>query len=296
MALLAVATVALVFGIHSYRHRFVRSDADLVRWLPDRGGTVFFANVRALRHAGMLNLLTGTKSVADPEYQNFVRETHFDYSKNLDAVAGEVDTERVFFILRGNFDWRKLREYAVAHAGSCARGVCKVRGTRAGRWVSFRAIQPDVMALALSNDTSAVDILRGARRVALRIPREPVWVNVSMSLLKNPVNLPQEVRIFGILLQSADSVLLSLGESADNSGPPFRMELDAACPSEATADTTRNQLEIETKMLKLELAREHRQPDPADLTGLLTAGTFQVVNQHVIGRWPVRKELLNALK
>ncbi len=257
---------------------------------------MFFANVRALRHAGMLNLLTGRKSVADPEYQDFVRQTHFDYSRNLDTVAGEVDSEGVFFILRGNFDWRKLREYAAAHGGSCAKGVCKVRGTRAGRWVSFRAIQPDVMAIGLSNDTSAVERLRRARSVALRIPPDPVWVNVSMSLIRNPVPLPQEVRIFAILMQSANSVLLSLGESADNDGPPFRIELDAACPSEATAETTRNQLEIETKMLRLELAREHRQPDPADLTGLLTAGTFQVVNEHVIGRWPVRKELLNALK
>ncbi len=269
----------------------------MLRWLPGRGGTVFFANVAALRHAGMLNLLTGPKAVADPEYQEFVRQTHFEYSKDLAALAGEADGEQLFFILRGNFDWRKLREYADAHAGGCAKGICKVPGSRTGRWISFRAIQPDVMALALSGDSSAVRALRGDQPgAAFGMPREPVWVNVSVSLLKNPVNLPQEMRIFAISLQSADSVLLSVGPAAENSDEAFTIRLDAACRRETTADTTRNQLEIETKMLKLELAREHRQANPADLTGLLTAGTFQVVNQHVIGRWPVRKELLNALE
>lgn len=297
LVLLAIATAALIFGIHSYRFRFVQSDADMLRWLPSRPGTVFFANVAALRDAGMLNLITGTKSGADPEYQNFVRQTHFDYSKDLNSIAGEAEGEQVFFMLRGNFDWRKLREYAGSHGGSCTKGVCKVPATRAGRWISFRAIQPNVMLLALSGYASAIEMLpRDERRLAFSVPREPVWVNVSMSLLKNPVTLPQEVRIFAISLQSADSVLLSLGEAAENSEAAFRIELDAACPSEATADTTRNQLEIETKMLKLELAREHRQPNPADLTGFLTAGTFQVVKQHVIGSWPVRKQLLNALE
>jgi hypothetical protein len=49
-------------------------------------------------------------------------------------------------------------------------------------------------------------------------------------------------------------------------------------------------------MLQLELARENQQPNPADLTGLLTSGTFQSGNNHVFGTWPVRKELLKALE
>jgi hypothetical protein len=62
------------------------------------------------------------------------------------------------------------------------------------------------------------------------------------------------------------------------------------------AETTRGQLELDTKMLKLELAREHQQPNPADLTGLLAAGTFQVIDTEVIGAWPIKKELLNSLQ
>ena len=49
-------------------------------------------------------------------------------------------------------------------------------------------------------------------------------------------------------------------------------------------------------MMTLELAREHEQPNAADLTGLLTAGSFQVVEKRVVGIWPVRKELLKTLQ
>jgi hypothetical protein len=74
------------------------------------------------------------------------------------------------------------------------------------------------------------------------------------------------------------------------------IDLSAQCSSAVAADTVRKQLEIETKMLKLELAHEHAQPNPADLTGLLTSGTFDVSGREVRGEWPVKKELLNALQ
>jgi hypothetical protein len=49
-------------------------------------------------------------------------------------------------------------------------------------------------------------------------------------------------------------------------------------------------------MLKLELAHEHAQPNPADLTGLLTSGRFETKGSDVTGGWPVRKELLKTLQ
>jgi len=200
-------------------------------------------------------------------------------------------------ILRGRFDWRKLRGYAAAHGGSCTKRVCKLPASRAGRWASFVSIQPDVMGLALSTDGSAVEMLRpdGASRRP-QMSAEPVWVNLPTSLLRNPVNLPPPMRIFAIALQSADSVTLSLVRRAQNRSTTFDVQLDARCRNVSTADTARDQLEIQTKMLRLELAREHQQPNPADFTGLLTAGRFQVADKHVIGTWPVSKELLSALE
>jgi len=295
--LLAIATAATLFAIAYYRHRFVRSDSDMSALLPPGDATIFFADVAALRRAGALNLPTGPSAMEEPDYREFVRQTAFDYTKNLDAIAGAADGRQVFLVLRGRFDWIRLQQYAVSHGGTCVNTFCRGMAGKSGRWTSFLAIQPDVMGLALSGNTSAASALRPpGRRLSERGLTGPAWVKVSQALLKNPSSLPLPMRIFAISLQSADPVVLSLGPDRENGGAVLSLRLDAQCSSAATAETTRNQLEIETKMLKLELDHEHRRANTADLTGLLTAGTFQVKDKGVVGTWPVRRELLNALK
>ena len=91
-------------------------------------------------------------------------------------------------------------------------------------------------------------------------------------------------------------MVLSLGPAAPKSAASLTLELNAQCQNAAAADTIRNQLEIETKMLKLELARERAKASNADLTGLLTEGSFQVIEKRVLGTWPVKPELVKALQ
>lgn len=298
MAGLVAAAALVLFAIHSYRHRFVRNAGDLLGLLPGGDVTTFFADVSALRNAGMLELLSGSKPTADAEYKQFVHETQFDYTKDLDAVAGTAANQQIFFVLRGHFDWSKLRQYAAAHSGSCRSDTCRLPASSPGRWVSFLPIQPDVMAVALSQDETAAEHLRPEHAQSSQLPAstQPLWVKLSHSLLRNPLSLPLAMRIFAVSLESADRVIFSIGRAPENSRAMFDVQLDAQCPNAATAETTRNQLEIQTKMLNLELAREHAQPNAADLSGLLTAGAFQVVEKRVVGTWPVRRELLNALR
>ncbi len=297
LALLAIATAALLFSISYYQHRFVRSDADMLKFLPRGDVSIFFANVDALRRAGMLSFLSGSKSTTDTEYQDFMTQTRFDYTQDLDAIAGAADGKQVLLVLRGRFDWSRLRHYASVHGGGCVKAVCEMPTSKPDRWTSFLSIQPDVMGLALSSDRSAVETLRAQRHQSVeRLPAQPVWVQVAPSVLKNPVSLPVPLRIFAISLQSADSVVLSLAPAAENSAAAFNLRLEAQCPNPSTADTIRAQMDIQTKMLKLELARERQQASPADLTGLLTSGTFQVIKKQMIGTWPVRKELLSTLE
>jgi hypothetical protein len=110
--------------------------------------------------------------------------------------------------------------------------------------------------------------------------------------MQTPAEVPFAVRIFAISLQAAESVTLSLGSVSSG----LAVHLNAAFPNEAAAEAARNQMEIQTKMLKLQLAREQQQPSPADLAGLLTSGTFQVAQRRITGIWPVRPELLRALQ
>ncbi len=297
LALLAAVIALILFGVDRYRHRFVRSNEDMLGLLPEGDTTTFFADVATLRRGGMLRLLTGSKRVEDQDYRKFVRETQFDYTKNIDEIAGVADGNQTFFIVRGHFDWRRLREYAVAHHGACAGSFCKIPTSKSGRWASFVPIQPDVMALAVSGDPSAAETLRArGRQVSEPMPSQPVWVKASHALLKNPLALPLPLRILAISLESADRVVLSLGPAGENSQAAFTLELTAPCPSRATAETIRSQLEIQTNTLKRVLAREHQEPNPADLTGLLTAGSFRTEGKTVTGTWPVRKELLKELE
>ncbi len=297
LLVLGAVVAAILFSIDSYRHRFVRSNADLVRLLPRGESTIIFANFTVLRRAGMMHLLAGARPAEAPEYNQFVRQTRFDYTKDIDAVAAAIDGGQNFFVARGRFDWDALRRYIAAQGGSCPEGnFCRVLTSQSGRWASLWLVQPDVIALSAGKEVSRAIFDYQKRREKKPTPSEPVWVHVSEKLLKNPVDLPLPLRIFAITLQSADSVLISLGPAGANADAAFEIRLDAACPNSVTAGTIRNQLELQTRLLKLELTREREQPNPADLTGLLTAGSFQVIDQHVIGKWPVRKELLKALQ
>lgn len=295
---LAAVIVALLFSLDLYRHRFVRSNADLVRLLPPGDATVFFANFTLLRQAGVMQLLAGAKPAEEKEYAEFVRQTRFDYTKDIDALAAAIEEGRIVFAARGRFDWDKLQSYVITHGGECpSSGFCSIQTSKPGRWASLRPIQPDVIALAIGTDRSAVQALRPPEgRSDQSLPSAPVWLKVSQALLKNPVDIPLPLRIFAITLQSAGPVMLSLDRAEKNGEAAFELKLDAACPNNVTADTIRNQLDLQTKLLKLELAREREQPNPADLTGLLTSGSFQVVNRHVIGSWPVRNELMKTLQ
>ena len=297
IALLAILIAVILFGVDCYRHRFVRSDADMLALLPTQDATIFFVDVDALRCAGVLGLITGSKHTQEPDYQEFVRQTRFDYANSLQRIAGAADGNQVFLVIRGRFDWSKLRQYAIAHGGRCTKSICSALTSKSGDWMSLVLIQGDVIGVALSSNATAAEALRPAgRRLAEPPPLRAAWVKISPNLLKKPLSLPVPLRIFAISLESADAVLVSLGPAGDGSEAAFELRLDARCPSPATAETIRNQLEIQTKMLKLGLAREHQQPNPSDLTGLLTSGTFEAIQREVIGRWPLRKEFLKAMQ
>jgi len=295
-AILALAGAAILSVVDVHRHRFVRSSIDLVKQLPPGDFTRFYADLAALRKAGLLHLLTGASPVQEKDYQEFVRQTQFDYTRDLDAIAGASDGEQLFFLIRGRFEWDKFKQYAAARGGTCRSQSCAVPISKPGYWASLVRLQPGVAGLAISAHSAAADTLRReAPQMDEAAPSNPVWVKVSKGLLTKPEALPLAVRILAISLQSADRVILSLGPAVGQEAA-LSVELEADFSIEPSAETARAQLDIETKMLKLGLQRNHREPDPADLTGLLTAGTFHRVRTRVTGRWPVRRELLKTLE
>ncbi len=298
LALLLVGILVLFAAINWYRNRFVRSDEDLLHLLPGGDTSVFYARIGILRQAGILALLgTPAKKSQDPDYQEFVHNTQFDYTKDLDVIAGCIKDDAVLLAVKGRFDWNRIQHYVYSNSGSCAEDTCHLRGSSPGTWISVVRIQSNVLGLALGRAKSLSSAIHPRQQaMAPPLPAEPAWVKLAPSLVKNPAVLPVALRIFAISVQPASSVIVALGSPAPGRPDAFEIKLYAECRSAAAADTIRRQLEIETKMLKLELAHEHEQPNPADLTGLLTSGTFELNGKKVTGEWPVAKELLKTLQ
>jgi hypothetical protein len=48
-------------------------------------------------------------------------------------------------------------------------------------------------------------------------------------------------------------------------------------------------------MLREMIAREHQTPNPRDLSGVLTSGTFNHLGTRVLGSWPLEKGFVEGL-
>ncbi len=283
-----IAVALILIGIHSYRYRHVRHNSDLVKLLPAGGDlNLVYADLQALRQAQLLGLLANIKVATDSQYSAFLKETNFDYTRDLDAVAIGSDANRVFLLGRGRFDWSKLVSFAIKQNGKCDDAACRVPASATGRWVNLILLQPDVLGVAISPNPTGADELRPpGRRVQEEIPPAPIWIRPSHALLSRPASLPLPLQIFAIGLQSSDQVTVSAQKD--------RVQLKASFANAAAADTARHQLEIETKLIKAALKSE--KPDQSSLAGLLMGGSFQVIGTDVLGVWPVSPELLKALQ
>jgi len=282
-----VAAALILFGIQYYRYRFVRHNSDLVRLLPPGDLTIVYADLGLLRRAQLLGLLSNIKVAPDQQYADFVRQTGFDYTRDLDAIVIGSDSSQTFLVGRGRFAWDKLKGFAAAHQGWCGEAGCQVPATAPGRWVNLITVQPDVLAVSISANPSGADNLRPpGRRVQEVIPNAPVWAKLSHGMLLNPTALPLPLRIFVISLQSAGSVTVS--------AMPDRLELAATFANSATADTAMRQLQMQTRMLTTALGKE--KVDSASIGGLLMGGNFWMAGNELRGQWPVRPELLRALQ
>lgn len=289
LCLLAALLGVLTYSVARSRHRLVRSDADLVSLLPvDPGATTFYIDVALLRSSHILGLIAPEKT-AEPDYQAFVNNTGFDYARDLDAVSGSLATARSDFLLRGRFDWTRLQQYARKEGGHCENGICVAPGTTPGRWAAFKLLQPDVLALSVDTDRT---LFTATKSKLTDVPADPVWVKIPGAKLNSAADLPLPAQLMFGVLAPANNVLFEVGLH----GKGLRLQMRAHFNQPQTAEATRNQLELETKMLNLELTREHQQPSPGDLTGALTAGSFQLIGSDVVADWPLSRELLESLE
>ena len=288
---IALAAVAAMGGVVVWRSRALSNSA-LLKRLPSADTMVLYVDFQALRRSGVLQLLDGSKVGEDPEYKSFVASTGFNYTRDLDiAMVGFAPTGR-FLLLRGRFDWPKLRHYAESQQGNCAGSVCKMTGSTPERRISFLPLESGVMAMAVSPDDFA------AQRLASpgagpdpTTPGSPVWLSLPASVLKSGENLPEGTRMFAHSMDRADSVTLGL----EPEGNRLAAKLNVLCANEQDAAEIASQLGRITALLREMIQREHQTPNPADFSGVLTSGSFRAQGRRVYGYWPIERKFVENM-
>jgi hypothetical protein len=287
-AVLLAVSGAVLYRIHATRVFF--NPPALLSRFPSEDALVMSADFATLRRAG---LLTSSKAVPlEPEYKQFLDGTGFDYKRDLDYLVASFSRSGTFFIARGRFDWRKLRDYAAQQGGSCYEDLCRMQGSTPERHISFLPLRSDALALAVStNDLAATLLTKTAAPVTTPLPAAPVWLSVPGAELRRQDALPPSIHLMLSALTRADRVVITLGPG----GPQgIEAQLQAMCNSQDDAKVLASQLRSTTGLLKEALARDKNAAD-GEVTAMLTAGVFDQTDRKVTGNWPVRKSLLDAL-
>lgn len=257
--------------------------------MPTQDALVAYVDFSALRRSGILQLLDGSKVTEDPEYQAFVRKTDFDYKQDLDSVLVAFTPMGKFLLASGRFDWKSLHSYVNGEKGQCYNSFCKLGGSTPDRHISFFPLQRNVMAMAVSPDDSAALRLQAVSPgPPPEVPAAPVWLSIPASVLQSRDTLPGDTRVLAGDIQGAEAVTLAFTPE----GSRVAARLDIRCRSEQDAAAMARQLSRTTGLLRDAIASEHHQPNPADFSGVLAAGTFRSQGARVSGYWPIERVFL----
>jgi hypothetical protein len=279
IAAVAAVCVVSIGGVALFRARDLKPAA-LLKRLPRGEALIVYVDFDALRRAGFLQLLYGTKVGTEPEYESFVRKTQFDYRKDLDAALVSFAPDGKFLLLKGRFDWKSYNS------------LCQMAGSAPERQISFFPVQSGLMALAVSaDDGAALRMNSAAPGPDEEVPDAPVWLSIPPSFLKSSSNLPDGARMFARGMERAESVTVGFAPQ----GGRITARLNVRCRNAQDATDIAAQLTGATTLLQTMIAREHQRPNPADLSGVLAAGSFRGEGRLVVGYWPIDQAFVESV-
>lgn len=280
--LIAVVCTAVIVGSVWYRSRRL-STAELLKRMPAIDSLVLYIDFERLRQAGLVQLLDGSKAGEDPEYQAFARKTDFHWAQDLDNAILAVAPSGKYIVAQGRFDWKSLRSFAESENGRCFSAMCKMQGSSPERHISFMPLQSNVMAMAIATDDGAVNRLTGwVSGPDPEVPDGPVWLSIPASILKSE-ELPEGTVSFARSIADADRVTLAFVPE----GNRLAAKLNVLCRNEENAAKMAQDLTRTTEILRSMIAHAHAKPNPADIAGVLSAGSFQSKGRRVLGYWPI---------
>ena len=123
------------------------------------------------------------------------------------------------------------------------------------------------------------------------MPSEPLWALVPVLALKDSDSLPAGTKPYVSALKNTEQVLFTLGPEGDH----LLLALHVTCGDAQAASALLVDFENTTNTLRKWIARERQQPNAADLSGVLVAGSFRRDDRRVYGQWPISRAFVDAL-
>lgn len=226
-----------------------RSRESLLEQLPATASSVIYVDLAELRQGDLLKSLAKwtAGSVEEPEYQAFVKETGFDYERDLNqlgiAFRARNSKNSYFAIADGHFDRKKISDYLHKNASSeqkSGREIFHVTSSMPGRNVALAFLSDDRIALTDGDDLSA-DLESANREVG-----HQEWSERFERLSGVPafVLIRQEAAIGKVLSERAPGGIASpqlaqllnrltwVSIAGKPEGTSFRVVIDGECPNE----------------------------------------------------------------
>lgn len=267
--------------------------ANLTGYLPAANASVLYIDVNALRRSGILAKLAGSNLSEAPDYQQFVRDTKFDYRDDLDAIAAEFKDGATYFAVRGRFHWKDLKEYAGRQGGTCHDDYCVMPGSRPNRRISFYPLKKNLMAMAVApDDFAAYQVSAKQHDSPFTHPNDPVWALIPAAALDRMSALPIAAQAFIPALKGADQIIVSIGADRNQQ---LQLGVHVTCKDAASASALQSQLEAVTRTLREAVARRNSKPNPSDLSSVLVAGMFRRDDRQVFGEWALPPAFIDTI-
>jgi len=291
VTLVLALCAGLVFAVGLWRSRTGITPARLAEYLPVTQGLTLGIDVAALRTGGILEALAGSGIAEEREYQDFVRDSGFNWEQDLDYVLARFTPREKYFLLKGRFDWSTLRTYAQKQGGICRNAFCELEGSTPERMISFFPLRVDVMALAVGPERGlAWSLAERASSRAEAVPSSPVWLRFRPEALDSAA-LAAPLKQLLALAGGAEQVQLELAADAGR----FRMLLEVDSPADTAASQLAARLQATVRLLGgIDAALDQQSREP-NLTQVLARGVFEARGTKVLGYWPIERSFVEGI-
>lgn len=155
--IVALLVVITLYGYHPWGGNDAARRAELLARMPSNASGAVYFDLAELRSTPFLAQLYqwAPHPQADADYAQFVRDTGFDFERDLDRVAIAFEKHgadsTLFAVADGRFDRKKIAAYAAKY-GSIAkrdgREIFSVPVSGTARQISFTLLRPGRIAIA----------------------------------------------------------------------------------------------------------------------------------------------------